>query len=159
MGWRGINLIICKKDKKQQLIKLYPRMGNGSSRTWVNTICFDRDEFNNPTPSWKKIINSPEEVREVVAKIKDLSLIPIDAFKSNGSVVRVKELYDFTRPTYCLFTYNNNIGSLLVVGNKTAKEMEACGYTKKTNKHTTQESFAPLIVGVKENKTVLVNYL
>jgi hypothetical protein len=159
MGWRGISLVAHGSGQKQELIKICPRVGSPSRPTWVNTLSFDKDENGQPTPSWKKIASSPEGLKEVIVKINGLSLIPIDLFKSNGTVVSIKELYNFPGKAYCAFVHNKNISSLLVVGNKTAAEMEACGYTKKSSRHPTQESFAPLIIGVKDNKTVLVNYL
>lgn len=158
MGWRGISLIVSgEAEKEAKVIKICPRAGNLTRPTWVNTICFDRNEDGTPTPAWKKAASG--SIRDVVANIKGISLTRIDLFKSNGNIISIKDLYNFNGIAYCGFVVNKNVSSLLVVGNKTAKEMEACGYTKKSSRHPTQESFAPLIIGVADNKTVLVNYL
>lgn len=157
MGWRGISLIASGSGKQQQLTKICPRAGNLTRPTWVNTICFDRNEDGTPTPAWKKA--AAGSIRDVITKVKGLTLARIELFKSNGNVISIKDLYNFNGIAYCGFVVNKNVSSLLVVGNKTAKEMEACGYTKKSSRHPTQESFAPLIIGVADNKTVLVNYL
>lgn len=176
MAWRGISLIFSEKEKEQKVIKICPSAGfNPPSPTWVGTTAFDKDAKGLPTPAWKRIMNNPEDIRNIIVSMNNISLVPIDGFISNGNhvclrkselsycwdypvKVDIKQLYNIPKKEkiYCVFT-DGNASNLLVVNNKTSIEMEACGYTKKTSKHPTQESFAPLLIGVIKNKTVLVN--
>lgn len=160
MAWRGINLLSHGKGKTQQIIKICPRVGNLYRPTWVNTTSFDKND-DGITKAWSKLQKDPGCLKSALKEMKGVFIDcdrPVDTFKSNGEIINIQELYGVKELVRCIFMYpitkdgkKEHKGSLLVVGNKTAKEIEACGYNKK------KESYSPLLFIVRDGKSIILN--
>lgn len=124
---------------------------------WVNTVEVDKTESGSMSDLWKRLTYDDEYMHEYVMTNKPLQLLRINAFKVNGKIVTIKELYGYEGRTWCVFLSEKNRNSLLVVGTKTLKEQQMAEFTRVSEKHPHSESFLPLILFESEKRFYLLN--
>jgi hypothetical protein len=125
--------------------------------TWVNSIDIDKTEAGNMSDLWRRLMHDEEHMHDYITSNKSLQLLRIEAFKVNGKIVSVKDLYGYSGRTWCVFISEKNRNSLLVVGSKTIHEQEIAEFTKQTEKHPYSESFLPLLLCERNNRYYLLN--
>jgi len=158
MAWRGIKSIISGKGDKLVFLHINPKTKlSPSTLTWTNTEEVDKDKEGNISSFWKKIRYDSDFIDEFLKNEKDISLWEIDQFRNNDGFILVNDLFPGTTKRWCVFRRNANRNALWVVGSKTLKEQQICGFTKQNSKHPQKESFCPLIVSVKDKKFYLLN--
>jgi hypothetical protein len=155
MSWRGITAISCG----EKAIKMFPKLYDPKVPTLTKTTVFDQ-EGGKKSKRWERLENGAT-IKEIIKEYgNNLKRTKVSTIKINGKIVNVTDLYSFVGSVYCLMAVEKNrnsdernIRSLLVVGSKTAKELEIAEYTKK------KESYLPLFICVNGSSITMLNSL
>jgi hypothetical protein len=154
MSRRGIASIFCGES----IINLKPE-SNPKVPTFTKTTLFDVDK-ERKSKRWERL-EEGEDIQKILSEYgSDIVRQKISGMKINGKIVDLTDLYSFDGDAFCIFKKEKsawsdkmNILSLLVVGSKTARELEVVGYTK------SKSSYLPLLLCDNKGSITMLNGL
>lgn len=130
MGGRGIDLVVLKNGEKEQVFKRLS-ITRPWKDTWTDCLSIDKRQDGTMTPFWEKITEdvSPRSIIEIFLKSDKHLVREIVAFRANGNLVWLKDIYPyFKNPSfYCFFKTNKKNLLLYQVGCKSIKEALSVG--------------------------------
>lgn len=132
MAGRGIDTLFLQVDDKGRVDRFYRSEREQVWRdTWVNCINADRTENGTMSPLWQKLswgIATMSDVVKILIRDERIAVRKIVAFRANGRIVWLKDLYPQKGGMYlCFFKKEDFKWSLYQVGAKSVKEMLAVG--------------------------------
>jgi hypothetical protein len=132
MGGRGVETLYLPLNSGVVNVFVRRNWENVFKDTWTGAIAADRNEDGTMSTFWKKMemgVRSMDEAVKMLIKAKDIVARKIVAFRANGNMINVSELYTQKEKTeyICFFKKTGFKWDLYQVGAKTVDELKAVG--------------------------------